>query len=126
MTEESGCPNAHTWYTPRLNGQDQYFSSLEGETLTSCWLLQVRYGPHGYLGVSTGCEFIYWGRLQGQFVNNLVHIPRDGLQNERGAIPLDVTIELINRLARAEVQNMEAGSFVSPKCLLRSSHNCLT
>lgn len=51
--------------------------------------------------------------------NNLVNIvevgPRDGLQNEKGVIPVDVKVELINRLARAGMQNIEAGSFVSPK-----------
>ncbi|KAF5384360.1 hypothetical protein D9615_003151 [Tricholomella constricta] len=51
--------------------------------------------------------------------NNLVNIvevgPRDGLQNEKGVIPVDVKVELINRLARAGAQNIETGSFVSPK-----------
>ncbi|RDB28274.1 Hydroxymethylglutaryl-CoA lyase [Hypsizygus marmoreus] len=51
--------------------------------------------------------------------NNLVNIvevgPRDGLQNEKGVIPVDVKVELINRLARAGAQNVEVGSFVSPK-----------
>lgn len=51
--------------------------------------------------------------------NNLVNIvevgPRDGLQNEKGVIPIEVKVELINRLARAGAQNIEAGSFVSPK-----------
>ncbi|KAF8874863.1 hypothetical protein BD779DRAFT_1630174 [Infundibulicybe gibba] len=51
--------------------------------------------------------------------NNLVNIvevgPRDGLQNEKGVIPVDVKVELVNRLARAGAQNIEAGSFVSPK-----------
>ncbi|KAF7327398.1 Hydroxymethylglutaryl-lyase [Mycena kentingensis (nom. inval.)] len=42
--------------------------------------------------------------------------PRDGLQNEKGAvIPPQVKAELITRLANAGVQVIEAGSFVSPK-----------
>jgi len=42
--------------------------------------------------------------------------PRDGLQNEKGAIiPVDVKVELINRLTRAGLTTVEAGSFVSPK-----------
>ncbi|KAF8958328.1 hypothetical protein BDZ97DRAFT_1842166 [Flammula alnicola] len=50
-------------------------------------------------------------------VVNIVEVgPRDGLQNEKGSIiPVDVKVELINRLARAGVMNVEAGSFVSPK-----------
>lgn len=49
-------------------------------------------------------------------VVNIVEVgPRDGLQNEKGVIPLDVKVELINRLAGAGVVNIEAGSFVSPK-----------
>jgi len=51
--------------------------------------------------------------------NNIVNIvevgPRDGLQNEKGVIPVDIKVELINRLARAGAQNIETGSFVSPK-----------
>ncbi|QUC21088.1 uncharacterized protein UV8b_05331 [Ustilaginoidea virens] len=41
--------------------------------------------------------------------------PRDGLQNEKKAIPLATKIELIERLARTGVSTIEAGSFVSPK-----------
>ncbi|KAF8153279.1 hypothetical protein B0H34DRAFT_722956 [Crassisporium funariophilum] len=48
---------------------------------------------------------------------NIVEVgPRDGLQNEKGTIiPVDLKVELINRLGRAGVTNVEAGSFVSPK-----------
>lgn len=38
--------------------------------------------------------------------------PRDGLQNESVSIPLKTKIELIERLARTGVRNIEAGSFV--------------
>lgn len=50
-------------------------------------------------------------------VVNIVEVgPRDGLQNEKGSvIPVELKVELINRLARAGVTNVEAGSFVSPK-----------
>lgn len=42
--------------------------------------------------------------------------PRDGLQNEKAAIiPVEVKVELIDRLTRAGVMTVEAGSFVSPK-----------
>ncbi|KAH6900107.1 P-loop containing nucleoside triphosphate hydrolase protein [Thelonectria olida] len=41
--------------------------------------------------------------------------PRDGLQNEKKAIPLATKIELIERLARTGVSTIEAGSFVSSK-----------
>ena len=48
---------------------------------------------------------------------NIVEVgPRDGLQNEKGAIiPVELKVELINRLTRAGVMTVEAGSFVSPK-----------
>ncbi|KAF9473739.1 aldolase [Pholiota conissans] len=48
---------------------------------------------------------------------NIVEVgPRDGLQNEKGGIvPVGVKIELIDRLVRAGVRSVEAGSFVSPK-----------
>ncbi|KAF1360101.1 aldolase [Lizonia empirigonia] len=41
--------------------------------------------------------------------------PRDGLQNEKKAIPVATKIELVNRLARTGLRTIEAGSFVSPK-----------
>lgn len=41
--------------------------------------------------------------------------PRDGLQNEKEAVPAAVKIELVDRLSRAGFANIEAASFVSPK-----------
>jgi hydroxymethylglutaryl-CoA lyase len=41
--------------------------------------------------------------------------PRDGLQNEKTIIPLDVKLELIRRLSHTGLTNIEAGAFVSPK-----------
>ena len=41
--------------------------------------------------------------------------PRDGLQNEKSAIDLEVKLGLIERLSRTGLRNIEAGSFVSPK-----------
>lgn len=41
--------------------------------------------------------------------------PRDGLQNEKETIPVDVKVELVNRLSAAGFANIEAASFVSPK-----------
>ncbi|KAK7062797.1 hypothetical protein VNI00_000288 [Paramarasmius palmivorus] len=58
-------------------------------------------------------------RYASEAKRNLVNIvevgPRDGLQNEKGVIPVSVKVELINRLGLAGCQNIEAGSFVSPK-----------
>jgi isopropylmalate/homocitrate/citramalate synthase len=41
--------------------------------------------------------------------------PRDGLQNERGIVPADDKIRLIDALVEAGLKTVEAGSFVSPK-----------
>ena len=41
--------------------------------------------------------------------------PRDGLQNEKEIVSVDIKIELINRLANAGLSVVESGSFVSPK-----------
>lgn len=41
--------------------------------------------------------------------------PRDGLQNEKGSVPTEAKVELIDRLSDAGLQSVEAGSFVSPK-----------
>ncbi|TFK53226.1 aldolase [Heliocybe sulcata] len=57
--------------------------------------------------------------LQSSTDRNIVRIvevgPRDGLQNEKGIVSTDVKVELINRLGRAGMTLIEAGSFVSPK-----------
>jgi hydroxymethylglutaryl-CoA lyase len=41
--------------------------------------------------------------------------PRDGLQNEKDFVATGLKIDLINRLAKAGLQNVESASFVSPK-----------
>ncbi|GAA5837115.1 hypothetical protein JCM11251_005258 [Rhodosporidiobolus azoricus] len=41
--------------------------------------------------------------------------PRDGLQNEKALLPTELKVELIERLVRAGMITVEAGSFVSPK-----------
>jgi len=41
--------------------------------------------------------------------------PRDGLQNIKGSVPTPIKVELIQRLAEAGLQAIEATSFVSPK-----------
>lgn len=41
--------------------------------------------------------------------------PRDGLQNEKEFVPIDVKVNLINQLSSAGFPNIEAASFVSPK-----------
>lgn len=54
---------------------------------------------------------------------NIVEVgPRDGLQNEKGVIPVDVKVELIEKLALAGCNNIEAGSFVSPKWVPQVCH----
>ncbi len=41
--------------------------------------------------------------------------PRDGLQNEKRTLSVDLRVELVERLAKAGLKKIEAGSFVSPK-----------
>ncbi len=45
--------------------------------------------------------------------------PRDGLQNEKAAVPTALKIELIERLAAAGLKAIEATAFVSPKWVPR-------
>lgn len=49
--------------------------------------------------------------------------PRDGLQNEASIIPAEVKISLVNRLAEAGLQVIEATSFVSPKWVPQMADN---
>lgn len=41
--------------------------------------------------------------------------PRDGLQNESQTVSTEIKVQLIDRLSRAGLRVIEAGSFVSPK-----------
>jgi hydroxymethylglutaryl-CoA lyase len=41
--------------------------------------------------------------------------PRDGLQNEKDFVATALKIDLVNRLSKAGLQNVESASFVSPK-----------
>src|SRR6188472_248306 len=43
--------------------------------------------------------------------------PRDGLQNESTAIPLETKLEFIDRLVASGLREIEATSFVSPKAI---------
>ncbi len=54
--------------------------------------------------------------------------PRDGLQNEPGAVPSAVKIELVERLADCGLRHIEAASFVSPKWVpqMADGHAVLT
>ncbi|KAI1936784.1 hypothetical protein LOZ66_004289 [Ophidiomyces ophidiicola] len=54
-------------------------------------------------------------RLSPDFVRIVEVGPRDGLQNEKKAIPVETKIELIERLSRTGVKTLEAGSFVPAK-----------
>jgi hydroxymethylglutaryl-CoA lyase len=49
--------------------------------------------------------------------------PRDGLQNEKKAIPLATKLDLIERLAKTGLTTIEAGSFVSPKWVPQVCHS---
>ena len=43
--------------------------------------------------------------------------PRDGLQNEKGVIPLEAKIAFIDALSDTGLTEIEAGAFVSPKAV---------
>ncbi|HYW56217.1 MAG TPA: hydroxymethylglutaryl-CoA lyase [Polaromonas sp.] len=49
--------------------------------------------------------------------------PRDGLQNEKGAVPAAVKIELVHRLQDAGLTEIEVASFVSPKWVPQMADN---
>lgn len=50
-----------------------------------------------------------------EFVKLVEVGPRDGLQNEKTPVPVEVKVELIERLAAAGFVNVESASFVSPR-----------
>ena len=49
--------------------------------------------------------------------------PRDGLQNEKQALPAEVKIGLVHRLQDAGLKNIEVTSFVSPKWVPQMADN---
>ena len=49
--------------------------------------------------------------------------PRDGLQNERQAVPAAIKIELVHRLQDAGLRDIEVTSFVSPKWVPQMADN---
>ena len=49
--------------------------------------------------------------------------PRDGLQNEKQAVPASVKIELVHRLQAAGLKEIEVTSFVSPKWVPQMADN---
>ena len=51
--------------------------------------------------------------------------PRDGLQNEKKIIPLTTKIELVEKLAKTGLMDIEAGSFVAPKWVPQARHPTL-
>ncbi|MFO6418599.1 hydroxymethylglutaryl-CoA lyase [Hylemonella sp. W303a] len=49
--------------------------------------------------------------------------PRDGLQNEKQAVPASVKVELVQRLQAAGLKEIEVTSFVSPKWVPQMADN---
>ena len=49
--------------------------------------------------------------------------PRDGLQNEKSPVPVEVKIGLVHRLQEAGLQEIEVTSFVSPKWVPQMADN---
>ena len=67
-------------------------------------------------GYATPAEPVPPPRAQASNQVKIVEVgPRDGLQNEKTIIPLATKLELIDRLARSGLSDIEAGSFVAPK-----------
>ena len=52
-----------------------------------------------------------------QHVNFIEVGPRDGFQNVKDYIPVDIKVKLIDDLLAAGVRRMEMTSFVSPKAI---------
>jgi hypothetical protein len=60
-------------------------------------------------------RFATESRLASDHVRIVEVGPRDGLQNEKKAIPKETKLELIEKLAKTGVTTIEAGSFVPAK-----------
>ncbi|KAE9375924.1 V-type ATPase [Stipitochalara longipes BDJ] len=70
-------------------------------------------------GLATATEPSSNNNHQHHATSNFVKVvevgPRDGLQNEKKTIPLTTKIELIEKLSKTGLTDIEAGSFVAPK-----------
>lgn len=60
-------------------------------------------------------RFATESRLASDHVRIVEVGPRDGLQNEKKAIPMETKMQLIRKLAQTGVTTIEAGSFVPAK-----------
>ncbi|KAJ5579618.1 uncharacterized protein N7459_005603 [Penicillium hispanicum] len=60
-------------------------------------------------------RFATESRLASDHVRIVEVGPRDGLQNEKKSIPMEIKMQLIQRLAKTGVTTIEAGSFVPEK-----------
>jgi hydroxymethylglutaryl-CoA lyase len=78
-------------------------------------------------GLATAAETATNHNRQHQATDNFVKVvevgPRDGLQNEKKTIPLTTKIELIEKLAKTGLTDIEAGSFVAPKWVPQVWHH---
>ncbi len=87
-----------------------------GVSLPRCARLFRSYRVRGF---ATAADPIKARTSQHQATGNRVKIvevgPRDGLQNEKRSIPFATKIQLIERLAKTGLKDIEAGSFVAPK-----------
>ncbi|KUJ13397.1 aldolase [Mollisia scopiformis] len=81
--------------------------------------IPIHLRPHHLRAFSSAVDPAASKDHQHHATNNFVKIvevgPRDGLQNEKRTIPLTTKIELISKLARTGLTDIEAGSFVAPK-----------
>lgn len=64
------------------------------------------------------------GRLAADHARIVEVGPRDGLQNEKSTISLETKLELIERLAKTGITDMEAGSFVPAKWVPQVGRSC--
>lgn len=71
---------------------------------------------------AAGAKKLAW-EAQSHFVKVVEVGPRDGLQNEAKVVPTSTKIELINRLSRNGLKNIEVTSFVSPKWIPQMADN---
>jgi len=77
-------------------------------------------------GLATATEPASNNNHQHHATSNFVKVvevgPRDGLQNEKKTISLTTKIELIEKLSKTGLTDIEAGSFVAPKWVPQVCH----
>ncbi|VUC30741.1 unnamed protein product [Clonostachys rosea] len=97
---------------PHFNLPQQSLCPSKSSSLGLFW----SHSRHSHFSRSFRTSRRHFSSLNNRTGVRIVEVgPRDGLQNIKKSVPTDIKVELIRRLSKTGLLNIEATSFVSPK-----------